>query len=163
MSYYICVVPAYDSIYAEDEAILRDYIRVFTDIKNPNIYKVDESKLQEILSKYPGEEVVLQMDGVYMTDSDSESILELMQNDISSIHSQIRNVKKFLKFFKGKKAKLLKDAIDAFLKERVENPDFSIDEYDTEDILLEKINVNKYIKAYTKAFRGPKIEKLRRK
>lgn len=157
MQYYVSVIPEIDyTFYCEDEAHLREYLRLFLQIKKPVIYSVDSEGLDKILRVKPGEEVVSSFsDAPWMTDSDMEFATENMMNDCDVIHSELKIIAKKLKLFKGPAAKKLRLAISEFFKERIPNEEVGIDEFDPVDRMFEKIKYTKYIeKTMPKILKG---------
>ena len=146
--YYVSILPDGDtSVYSRDEAHLREYLRVFMDVKKPVIYSVNDVGLDKILRKKPGEEISHTFnDAPWMTDSDMEFMTENMQTDCEAIYLELKLIRRKLKMFKGQAAQDLRKAITEFFKERVPNEEVGIDEFDVRDRLFEKIKYTKYIK-----------------
>lgn len=138
----------------EDELSLREYARLCK-IKDPLIYSVSEAQFEKIRKKQGWIETVdLQYDGtknedpLYCTDSDMEMISQGMEQDCETLCDSLKEVSKSMKYYKGKSAKNLRKAIHDFMKERVKNKEFSIDEYDCVNVLMEKMKLTKYAKLY---------------
>lgn len=144
--YYICIMKKYGiAPYAKDEAVLREYVRYYK-LKHPVIYRVNDKQRKGFAKKYLSEEVREQVQGLYCTDSDFDMVIDVMDSNIDIFYNTLKEIRDKLKVFRGEEATKLRKQITAFLKERVKNPELSIDMDDPVNILIEKTDVKKFFK-----------------
>lgn len=144
--YYVCMIPDLYPVYCEDEALLRQYLDIFTDLENPNIYCASQETIDKLKKTKGAEELNEPYKGsIWMTDPDMEFVADMLETDVHTIVCELKVIRKLLKFFKGESSKNLNKAIKEFLKERIPNSDFDIDEFDPEGLLLERVKFDKYV------------------
>lgn len=147
---FILLLSGTDIVSSTYEANLREYARLLR-LKNPMIYQVSNDQYDSICKKYRYVESVEKQteekNPLYCTDSDLEMLSNVMEDDLTKFAMKLHKIDKWIKMFHGKSAKRLRKAIHAFLKERVENKDFSIDEYDEVGRLMEKVKLRDYAKS----------------
>lgn len=138
-----------DVVYTQDEAILRDYMKVFNfNVKKSKILKLTWEQLKAYQGMgYCLSELELIADDVYGTPDDLDFIACVADQQASETLHALKKLKKDVKLFRGKASKKLIKAIDAFIKERVPNEDWAVDPEDTCQRLEEKLNIRKTIKS----------------
>ena len=137
-----------DIVYTQDEAILRDYMKLFN-IKKSKMLKLTWEQLKAYQGMgYHLNELELIADDVYGTSDDLDFVACVADQQASETVHALKKLKKDVKLFRGKASKNLIKAIDTFMKERVPNKDWAVDPEDVCQRMEEKLKIRKTIKSH---------------
>ena len=145
-NYYVFEMAPLWYIYHTDEGILWDYVNNIIEEDNPKIFKISEGDFNKLKSKAEFcEELELQdeKDDLYLCETDLEAVSENVSSDVSYMITALEDVEGLLKYFKG--SEKLRKEIKKFLVKRYPNEEYTpSQDYDTFDIIIEKLKLRKY-------------------
>ena len=145
-NYYVFEIAPLWYIYHTDEGILWDYVNNIIEEDNPKIFKISEGDFNKLKSKAEFcEELELQdeKDDLYLCETDLEAVSENVSSDVSYMITALEDVEGLLKYFKG--SEKLRKEIKKFLVKRYPNEEYTpSQDYDTFDIIIEKLKLRKY-------------------
>ena len=157
-NYYVFEIAPLWYIYHTDEGILWDYVNNIIEEDNPKIFKISEGDFNKLKSKAEFcEELELQdeKDDLYLCETDLEAVSENVSSDVSYMITALEDVEGLLKYFKG--SEKLRKEIKKFLVKRYPNEEYTpSQDYDTFDIIIEKLKLRKYAR---RCLRNSKWEK----
>lgn len=145
-NYYVFEIAPLWYIYHTDEGVLLDYVNNIIEEDNPKIFKISEGDFKKLQSKSEFcEELELQdkKDDLYLCDTDIEAVSENVESDVSYMINALEDIVRILKYFKG--SEKLRKEIKKFFVKRYPNEEYTpSQDYDTFDIIIEKLKLRKY-------------------
>lgn len=158
VKYYVYEISPLWYIYHNDEAILMDYVNNIIEDDDHKIFKMSEEEFNKLKSKAEFcEPLELQdeKEDLYLCESDLEAVSDNAESDVSYIITSLEDMIDVLKYFKG--SDKVRKEMKKFLVKRYPNEEYTpSQDYDTFDIIIEKIKLRKYSRHCLKWTKGKK-------